>query len=326
MIKKTMLLASCLTFLTFLSSTSFTFSQEAIAQDSNEKISISRKSKGGKLSTPASSQEALPPEVNNTLPTSKEPSSSVQQKPGFQNKRFSIEQKALEQKALAIENEAKKNDTANTQLGVPEADKSITPSNVDPSLVKKIPLKKDRSPKKVTIEEDTPKENLIAPSGGALSLSGSSNAVVGEAYEMGSFESWKVYVTPKSDTQVCFMRAMPIEIKTKISQRSQPFFFITYKPSEATKEELSIIMGVSLKENAPAVLSSGRIEFPLLSQGANLWIKNAPEETKVLNFLTKTNIVTVKATSAETDTVLQDIYKISGFSQAFKKLKEVCSQ
>jgi invasion protein IalB len=135
------------------------------------------------------------------------------------------------------------------------------------------------------------------------------------------YGEWGAYVaSPKG--RICYVLAEPKSRKPKLN-RDPGYIFITTRPAENVRNELSVVAGFPLKEGADATLSVGGMDFPLYTKGDSAWLKNAAEEAKLIEALRKQRDLTVKTTSTRGN-VTTDHYSLSGISQALDRIAQEC--
>ena len=135
------------------------------------------------------------------------------------------------------------------------------------------------------------------------------------------YGEWGAYVaSPKG--KICYVLAEPKSRKPKLN-RDPGYIFITTRPAENVRNELSVVAGFPLKEGADATLSVGGMDFPLYTKGDSAWLKNAAEEAKLIEALRKQRDLTVKTTSTRGN-VTTDHYSLSGISQALDRIAQEC--
>jgi hypothetical protein len=146
-------------------------------------------------------------------------------------------------------------------------------------------------------------------------------AVSGGAQLVSQYGEWGTYVAnPKG--KICYVLAEPKDRKPKL-KRDPGYIFITTRPAENVRNELSVVAGFSLKDGADATLSVGGMDFQLYTKGDSAWLKNAAEEAKLIESLRKQRDLTVKTTSTRGN-VTTDHYSLSGISQALDRAAQEC--
>ncbi len=142
---------------------------------------------------------------------------------------------------------------------------------------------------------------------------------------VGQFGTWGAYTATPNGKKVCFALAKPASSKTNPPNRPRDpsYAFISTRPAEKVSNEVSIMIGYTLKPGSEGSLEVGGTRFAMYSQGDGLWIKNAAEEDRLVDALRKGADATVKGVSAK-GTETTDTFPLKGLAQALDKLAQEC--
>lgn len=135
------------------------------------------------------------------------------------------------------------------------------------------------------------------------------------------FGDWGVYVNKAGKT--CFALTQPKERQPANVKRDPAYFFVTTRPADKLANEISIMAGFPLKEDADVVLTAASMNFPMFVKGNGLWIKEPADESKLLEALKKDNEITLKLTPAK-GAVTTDRYSLVGLTQALERVAKEC--
>ncbi|GEM_PF-257432 len=144
----------------------------------------------------------------------------------------------------------------------------------------------------------------------------------GKPVQVGSYGSWNVYVARGEKSKTCFALATPESRAPAGLNRDPAYVFIASRPGENVRQEVSIIMGFPIKEDA-AHVEIGSARFPFITKGDNAWIKNQADEPRLIETLKKGSKLIVKAASRK-GRVTADTYSLSGFAQAVERVQKEC--
>jgi hypothetical protein len=144
----------------------------------------------------------------------------------------------------------------------------------------------------------------------------------GKAASIGTFGDWGAYET-QGKSKTCYALAQPKTREPGKVKRDAAYIFISYRPAENVKNEISVIMGFAMKDGGDAQASIGDDEFGLISKGSNAWIKNPAEESHFIDAMKKGSKLVVKAASTK-GKVTTDTYPLAGLSQALDKARKQC--
>ena len=154
-------------------------------------------------------------------------------------------------------------------------------------------------------------------------------AVAGNAEPslVGQFGTWGAYTAIPNGKKVCFALAKPASSKTNPPNRPRDpsYAFISTRPGEKVSNEVSIMIGYTLKPGSEGSLEIGGSRYAMYTQGDGLWIKNAAEEDRLVEALRKGADAVVKGTSAK-GTETTDTFPLKGLSQALDKLAQECKR
>jgi hypothetical protein len=142
---------------------------------------------------------------------------------------------------------------------------------------------------------------------------------------IGQFGTWGAYTATPNGKKVCFALAKPSSSKTNPPNRPRDpaYAFVSSRPSEKVVNEVSIMIGYTLKPGSESTLEVGGGSFAMYTQGDGLWIKNAEEEERVVEAIHKAADLTVKGVSAK-GTETTDTFSLKGLSQALDRLAQDC--
>lgn len=139
-----------------------------------------------------------------------------------------------------------------------------------------------------------------------------------------TFEDWGVYLTKGKD-KTCYVLGQPSERKPSQLKRDPAYLFISTRPQESVRDEISVSMGFEVKitEKAKAVAKVGNESFEMISKGSNLWLKEAGQEGRFVQALKKGAKLTVEAASQKGNKT-SDLYRLSGLNAALERLQKEC--
>lgn len=154
-------------------------------------------------------------------------------------------------------------------------------------------------------------------------------AVVGGAEPtlIGQFGTWGAYTATPNGKKVCFALAKPSSSKTNPPNRPRDpaYAFVSTRPAEKVTNEVSVMIGYTLKPGSESTLEVGGSSYAMYTQGDGLWIKNAAEEERMVEAMRKAADVTVKGVSAK-GTETTDTFSLKGLAQALDRLAQDCKR
>jgi hypothetical protein len=167
------------------------------------------------------------------------------------------------------------------------------------------------------------------------SKTGDKKADAGKPLLVASFGDWGVYQTQAAKGRVCYTLAQPKDRAPADLKRDPAYAFISDRPGEGVRHEISFIMGFDVA-NSPdtpdpkkkgadkeAMAIIGDQSFELLAKTSNLWVKNAAKEGQLVDEMRKAGKLQVKAASKKGN-LTTDTYSLVGFSQALERVQKDC--
>ena len=142
---------------------------------------------------------------------------------------------------------------------------------------------------------------------------------------LGQYGDWGAYTASPGGNKVCFALAKPKTTKTEPEgrKRDPSYVFVSTRPADKVKNEVSVIIGYPFKTNSDATAEIGTTKFAMYTKDDGAWIKNAAEETRMVDAMRKGADLTVKGTSGR-GTQSTDQYSLKGLAQALDKIEQEC--
>jgi hypothetical protein len=142
---------------------------------------------------------------------------------------------------------------------------------------------------------------------------------------LGQYGDWGAYTATPGGKKVCFALAKPAGSQTNPANRPRDaaYMFISSRPAEKVRDEVSIIIGYGFKPNSDATIDLAGTNFAMYTQNDGAWIKNAAEEARLVESMRKGADLVVKGTSAR-GTQSADTYSLKGLAQALDRVGQEC--
>jgi hypothetical protein len=152
-------------------------------------------------------------------------------------------------------------------------------------------------------------------------------AAVGSAQPtlLGQYGDWGAYTASPEGKKVCFALGKPSSMATDPPgrRRDPAYLFISTRPTEKVRNEVSVIMGYPLRANSDATAEIGPTRFAMYTQNDGAWIKNVAEESRLVEAMRKGADMTVRGVSSRgTKTI--DQYSLKGLTQALERVTAEC--
>ena len=142
---------------------------------------------------------------------------------------------------------------------------------------------------------------------------------------LGQYGEWGAYAGNSNGRKVCFALAKPSTSETKPANRPRDpaFLFISTRPAENVRNEVSVIIGYTFRPSSDAIVEVGSTKFAMQTQADGAWIKNVAEEARMVDSMRKGSDLTVKGVS-DKGTESSDQYSLKGLSQALDRVTQEC--
>ena len=142
---------------------------------------------------------------------------------------------------------------------------------------------------------------------------------------LGQYGDWGAYAASPGGNKVCFALAKPKTTKMEPAGRNRDasYLFVSTRPAEKVKNEVSVIIGYPFKSSSDAIAEVGTTKFAMYTQNDGAWIKNVAEEARMVESMRKGADLTVKGTSGR-GTQSTDQYSLKGLAQALDKIEQEC--
>ena len=141
---------------------------------------------------------------------------------------------------------------------------------------------------------------------------------------IGKYKNWESFILLKEDNKICFAQSIPIIRAPKKLKRNPSRLFVSFRPNENIKNEISVTNGYEFKSKAPVVAKSGKKSYDLFSKGRFAWVVNNEDEAKLIVTMKKASRLMIVGNSDE-DNQTTDHYSMMGFTKAYNTAKKSCS-
>lgn len=142
---------------------------------------------------------------------------------------------------------------------------------------------------------------------------------------LGQFGDWGAYRAMPGGKKVCFALAKPSSATTEPAnkKRDPSYAFISTRPAEKVKNEVSVIVGYPQKANYDASAAVSGTNYVMYTQNDGAWVKNSADEAKMVTAMRNGGDLVVKSESGK-NTKSIDTYSLKGLAQALDKVAEEC--
>ena len=142
--------------------------------------------------------------------------------------------------------------------------------------------------------------------------------------KLGKFKDWESFVLIQGENKVCFAQSTPIIRAPKKIKRDPSRLFVSFRPVENIKNEISVTNGYEFKLKAPVTAKSGKKVYDLFSKGRFAWVVDNEDETKLIVTMKKASRLMIVGNSDKGNQTT-DHYSMMGFTKAYNTAKKNCS-
>ena len=141
---------------------------------------------------------------------------------------------------------------------------------------------------------------------------------------IGKFKDWEAFTVTENDNKICFAQSIPILRAPKKFERNPSRLFITFRPSEDIKDEVSATSGYTFQKEKIVKAKTGKKTYDFFSQEEFAWILDTEEEQRFIKAMKKASrVMIIGRTEKGKQTI--DHYSLMGFTKAYSTAKKNCS-
>jgi len=141
---------------------------------------------------------------------------------------------------------------------------------------------------------------------------------------VGKFKDWESFVLSQDGNKTCFAQSIPVVRAPKKLKRDPSRLFVSFRPAENIKNEVSVTNGYEFKLKAPVIAKSGKKSYDLFSKGRFAWVVENEDETKLIKTMKKASRLMIIGNTSKGDQTT-DHYSMMGFTKAYSAAKKGCS-
>ena len=141
---------------------------------------------------------------------------------------------------------------------------------------------------------------------------------------IGKFKDWETSTVTESDNKICFSQSIPILRAPKKFERNPSRLFISFRPTEDIKDEVSATSGYTFQKEKIVKAKTGKKTYDFFSREEFAWILDAEEEQRFIKTMKKASrVMLIGRTEKGKQTI--DHYSLMGFTKAYDTAKKNCS-
>ena len=139
----------------------------------------------------------------------------------------------------------------------------------------------------------------------------------------GKYKNWESFTVQTDKGKICFAQTIPTKRAPASVKREKSKLFVTFRPSENIKDEVSLTSGHNYKSST-VTASSGKKRYSFFSQKSFAWLLDDQEERNFIKLMKRaTNLIIKARTTKGAETT--DHYSMMGFTKAYNTAKKACS-
>ena len=138
----------------------------------------------------------------------------------------------------------------------------------------------------------------------------------------GKYKNWESFTVETDKGKICFAQTIPTKRAPSSIQRGKSKLFVTFRPAEDIKDEVSLTSGHDYKTST-VTAASGKKKYSFFSQKSFAWLLDDQEEKNFIKLMKRATNLIIKARTikgAETT----DHYSMMGFTKAYNTAKKTC--
>tara|TARA_B000000460_G_scaffold75577_1_gene52404 strand:- start:164 stop:679 length:516 start_codon:yes stop_codon:yes gene_type:complete len=141
---------------------------------------------------------------------------------------------------------------------------------------------------------------------------------------IGKFKDWESFILSQEGNKVCFAQSTPVVRAPKKLKREPSRLFVSFRPAQNIKNEISVTNGYDFKLKAPVTAKSGKKKYDLFSKGRFAWVVDNGDEKKLIITMKKASRLMIIGNTEKGDQTT-DHYSMMGFTKAYNTAKKNCT-
>ena len=142
--------------------------------------------------------------------------------------------------------------------------------------------------------------------------------------KLGKFKDWESFVLIQDESKVCYAQSIPVVRAPKKLKRDPSRLFVSFRPAENIKNEVSVTNGYEFQPKTPVTAKSGKKAYDLFSKGRFAWVVDNKDEMKLIITMKKASRLMIVGNSDKGNQTT-DHYSMMGFTKAYSAAKKSCS-
>ena len=140
----------------------------------------------------------------------------------------------------------------------------------------------------------------------------------------GKFKDWEAFIVSENNNKICFAQSIPILRAPKKFKRNPSRLFVSFRPTENIKNEVSATSGYTFQKEKIVKAKTGKKTYDFFSQEEFAWILDTEEEQRFIKAMKKASrVMIIGRTEKGKQTI--DHYSLMGFTKAYDTARKNCS-
>tara|TARA_Y100000768_G_C23874273_1_gene631990 strand:- start:225 stop:671 length:447 start_codon:yes stop_codon:yes gene_type:complete len=140
---------------------------------------------------------------------------------------------------------------------------------------------------------------------------------------IGKYKNWESYTVQTDKGKICFAQTKPVKRSPGSIKRKESRIFVSFRPNENIKDEISVTSGHDYKTSS-VTGKSGKNDFSFFSQKDFAWLLDEKEEKSLIKIMKRaTSLMIIARTTDGAETT--DHYSMMGFTKAYNTAKKICN-
>jgi len=140
---------------------------------------------------------------------------------------------------------------------------------------------------------------------------------------LGEFRDWSAAAQQGGPAKLCFAYSQPKSSRPTNLNRDPTYLYVTVRPREAVRGEVSVKIGYPFKERSTATTAVGRQSFEMAVLNDTAWLVNPADDGKLIAAMRRGRDLVVKGTSRR-GTATTDTYSLAGLREALERIAQEC--
>lgn len=140
---------------------------------------------------------------------------------------------------------------------------------------------------------------------------------------LGQEKDWAAYKARINGSNACYVLSQPKDQNPKNVRRDAVYFFVTMRPRDDIKNQVSVLIGYPFATGSKASVDVDGRRFTLITKDDKAWIDRLSDQDKLVDLMKAGSKMVVRGRSKRgTDTT--DHYSLAGITAALKRAAKAC--